>query len=443
MKVRTSDLLLFFMRRTAVIVLAAVCLSCLGSCARTPVGSGDENSPRKAERRKSQESNIPHPQDKAAPPPAQPQKSHGQDFGEEARLIYRVATCMGKAPLPPGLEPAEVEKHCAEFRPRIAKYQKHYQGKIKPFFDAVRPSGLPAIVVYPFGGGDLLSALNTYPLATEITTLSLELVGDPRRLAGLDSQNMRETLEIFRRQVSGLLSLNNSTSEVLQNAQRGELPGQLAFFITALAVHGFEPVGLRYFTFQADGGLHYLDQPEIQQLEAQSAQRRKSTWIPPDFSEAFANSELTFRRGEGERAGVLITHRHIAANLSNDSLRRHPSILKYLEKRGRVVAMTKAASYLLWNPAFTVIRQYLLDSMDFMVSESTGIPPQFARSAGFSQETYGSFQGSFLDASPEYNEEFRELWKSQPVRKLPFRYGYPDSAKAYHLLITKRENKWD
>ena len=437
---RASHLWMFVKRSTAAIVLTAVCLPCMVSCARIPVGSGDENAPREAERLKSLDGRVPSPQEKAAPPAAQPPESQGQDFGEEARLIYRVATCMGKAPLPAGLEHAEVEKHCAEFSPRIARYRKHYQEKIKPFFDGVLPSELPASAVYPFGGGDLLSALNTYPRATEITTLSLELVGDPRRLAGLDGQKLGETLEVFRRQVSGLLSQNNSTSEVLQNAQRGELPGQLAFFITALAIHNFEPVGLRYFTVQADGAVHYLNQPEIQQLEAQSAQRRKSTWIPPDFSEAFANSELTFRHVEGDRAGILITHRHLAANLSNDSLRRQPSILKYLEKRGRVAAMTKAASYLLWNPAFTVIRQYLLDFMDFMVSDSTGIPPQFAQSAGFVQETYGRFQGSFLDASPEYNEEFRELWKSQPVRKMPFRYGYPDSAKAYHLLIAKRSS---
>ncbi len=36
---------------------------------------------------------------------------------------------------------------------------------------------LPEAVVYPFGGGDLLSALAAYPDAAEYTTLSLELAG--------------------------------------------------------------------------------------------------------------------------------------------------------------------------------------------------------------------------------------------------------------------------
>jgi len=107
-------------------------------------------------------------------------------------------------------------------------------------------------------------------------------------------------------------------------------------------------------------------------------------------------------------------------------------------KQGRVAAMTKAASYCLWNPAFSRVREYLLRNMTFMVSDSTGIPPELARKAGFIQETYGTFHGSYLDASKDYNEQFEALWAEQPHRKLSFRYGYVDSEKAYHLLVTRR-----
>jgi hypothetical protein len=43
-----------------------------------------------------------------------------------------------------------------------------------------------------------------------------------------------------------------------------------------------------------------------------------------------------------------------------------------------------------------------------------------------------------LEASPEYNDQFRQLWAEQPHRKLNFRYGYVDSEKSYHLLVTRR-----
>jgi hypothetical protein len=119
-------------------------------------------------------------------------------------------------------------------------------------------------------------------------------------------------------------------------------------------------------------------------------------------------------------------------------LKKEPALLRHLERKGPVVAMTKAASYLLWRPDFSLMRQYLLDHMVFMVSDSTGIPPRYAKGAGFVQETYGTFQGSFLRTGRATNDEFRELWRSQPARPLPFRYGYPDSSHHFHLLVTRK-----
>jgi hypothetical protein len=73
-----------------------------------------------------------------------------------------------------------------------------------------------------------------------------------------------------------------------------------------------------------------------------------------------------------------------------------------------------------------------------MISDSTGVPPRFARKAGFTQTTYGRFAGSFLPAGAGDNDAFRTLWAKQPRRPLPFRYGYPDSEGRYHLMVTTR-----
>jgi hypothetical protein len=368
-----------------------------------------------------------------AAPAAEPE---GQDFAAEVRLLYRVVACGGDAPLPANVDPQIVAKHCQWLNPRLERYRRRYLARAKPFLAALLPPQLPGKVVYPFGGGDLLSALTTYPGAREITTVSLELAGDPRRITSIDNTRLDESLELIDRDVGRLLAANDSTSESLEATQQGDLPGQLSFFLVGLAVHGYEPVSLRYFRVEADGSLHYYSAEEVRSLESRLARRRHGQWTPPDFSEAFTNSELVFRPLRG--SGPLRIHRHLAANLRNDSLKRHPGVLRYLERQGRVAAMTKAASYCLWNPLFSRTRDYLLANMEFMISDSTGIPPAPAREAGFVQETYGSFHGSFLKASPEYNDQFRQLWAEQPQRKLNFRYGYVDSEKSYHLLVTRR-----
>ena len=174
-------------------------------------------------------------------------------------------------------------------------------------------------------------------------------------------------------------------------------------------------------------------------MERRLASARHGKWTSPDFSEVFANSELVFRPVGG--AGPLRIHRHIGANLRDDSLRKDGPILRYLESQGRVVAMTKAASYCLWNPQFSRIRNYLLANMVFMISDGTGIPPEIARQAGFVQTTYGNFQKAMcFDDCPDdaMNNQFRDLWAGQPLRKMDFRYGYVDAKGSNHLLVTRR-----
>lgn len=369
---------------------------------------------------------------------SQESPASGQDFGADARLLYRIAACGGEEALPANLDAKALERHCRMLLPQMEAYRRQYLSRAQPFFAKVDPPNLPNRIVYPFGGGDLLSALTTYPEAQEITTLSLELAGDPRRLRTLDKKRLDDSLLFIRRSVVWLLAANDSTSTTMQATQRGDLPGQLTFFLVGLAVHGYEPVSLRFFRIERDGSLHYFSAEEIKGMEKKLAQARHGQWTPPDFSEAFANSELTFRKlGAGPNAPLRV-HRHIAANLRDDYLRRNSPVLIYLEHQGRVAAMTKAASYCLWNPMFSRMRKYLLANMDFMISDSTGIPFEWADKAGFTQVTYGSFQGSFLDASEDYNDQFRALWMAQPHRRLPFRYGYVDSAKSVHLLVTQR-----
>jgi hypothetical protein len=108
--------------------------------------------------------------------------------------------------------------------------------------------------------------------------------------------------------------------------------------------------------------------------------------------------------------------------------------------------MTKAASHCLWSDDFTVIRQYLLDYMAWMISDSTGIPVRVASKAGWIQDTYGIMEGPeffFVDtkdpASIKRDEDdMKRLWKQNAQHDLPFRYGYPDRNHHGHLMVTRR-----
>lgn len=363
--------------------------------------------------------------------PAQP-----LDFTEEAKLLYRVVACGNDSALPEGIDPKVVDEHCKELERRKDAYRKTWVTEASPFIQALKPAGLPTTVVYPFGGGDLISALTTYPEAKEITTMSLEHAGDPRRIKGITSKQLKTSLALIRATSAGLLTANDSKTENLMKGQRGEIPGQLSFFLIALAVHGYEPVSLKYVKTNPDGSLRYLSQQELTDLEKKEAKLLHRVWVAPDFSEAFDNLELVAVKKGGDPQKDRIVHRHFAQNLDDDHFGKDEGMKGYLKARSPIVAMTKAASYLLWRDNFSTIRKYLLDNMQFMVSDSTGIPPKFAKEAGFEQEAFGKFAESFLGANAAYNEDFRKLWKD--AKPLPFRYGYLDKNLSKHMLITKK-----
>lgn len=358
------------------------------------------------------------------------------DFTEEAKLLYRVVACGNETPLPASMDAKVVEEHCKELNRRIGKYRATWVKEASPFIQALKPAGLPTTVVYPFGGGDLISALTTYPEATEITTMSLEHAGDPRRIKGIKPADLKASLQLIRSTSSGLLVANDSKTENLMKGQRGDIPGQLSFFLIALMVHGYEPVSLKYVKTNPDGSLRYLTQADLDDMEKKEAKLLNKVWVAPDFSEAFDNLELIAVKKGGDPTKTRITHRHFAQNLDDDHFGKDEGMKNYLKARTPIVAMTKAASYLLWRDQFSTIRNYLLDNMLFMVSDSTGIPPKFANKAGFVQETYGKFNESFLGASADYNADFKKLWKD--AKPLKFRYGYLDKGLSMHMLITKK-----
>ena len=359
------------------------------------------------------------------------------DFIADARLYYRVVACKGSDAIPATLDAPTIEKHCTEMAKRYERFNEKYVTPAQAFFATLRPATVPTTIVYPFGGGDLASALVTYPDAKDITTISLEHAGDPTRLAKLEKKaQLNNSLANYRAAIYGLLTLNDSTSENMRKLEQGGIPGQLSFHLTGMAALGYEPVSLKFITLNDDGTIHYVTQAEIDALAKKKAKKKKGGWVDTDFSEAFTNMELSFKKAGDPKAPVVV-HRHFAWNLGDKAFKGSP-LEKYLLAKGKVAALTKAASYLIWGGGFSGIRDYLLQNMTWMASDATGIAPRWAKKAGFEQITYGTFKGPFLEeADVNIGEEMVKLWATQPRRKLPFRYGYPDSEKNLHLMITR------
>jgi hypothetical protein len=367
-----------------------------------------------------------------------PAPGAGTDFAAQARALFRLAACGGDDAIPERIAAKTIERHCREMKETYASYRKAWADPAGKFIGGLRPADAPKTVVYPFGGGDLVSALVAFPDADEITTISLEPAGDPRTLAVLEGKDLEHALGKVQYELKFLYRANfSNTLNMIEAMRGGALPVQLIFGLSALKLHGYELVKLRYFGLETDGAIHYIDESDLANAPdpgKTSAQKR---------NRVFANAEVQFKK-PGGRVQVW---RHIRANLGNEDgkgigvgLKSDPRVVRHLEAKGQVAGMTKAASYLLSWDSFSIMRDYLVKHVVWMVSDATGVAPKWGKPAGYEYETYGSFVDPHIEAGTGISSDWKKEWQSQPTRSINFRFGYYDKKLKNHLVIMRRKS---
>jgi hypothetical protein len=356
----------------------------------------------------------------------------GADQIQPTMELFRIAACGDTGDVPARFDARIVGAHCKTLKALYARYRTRWLDVAEPFIARLRPGDLPPRVVYPFGGGDLVTALAVFPDAHEITTMSLEPPGNVRNVDTILPIRLKGAFTVIDHNIVKLLGMSYSNTINLGRGDRAWLPGELVLHLAALVVHGYEPTSLRYFKLNVDGTLHYLSSQELEAEENVEHPEPEGSRAP------FANVELHFKK-PGDTGPDRIM-RQIAHDLANQEVGLDPGLRKYLESRGQVAVMTKAASHLLWADDFSTIRDYLLEHAAWMISDSTGIPPRFARAAGFVQDTFGIFDGPapFGPIEPMDGHAFRRLWAENPRRPLPFKFGYGDVHHRSHLLVTRK-----
>ena len=366
--------------------------------------------------------------------PAKPEAAApaGTDFAAEAQTLFKLIACTGSAELPETWPNSLLKQHCTALADKVGKYRTRWVDRARPYLARLVPADLPKRVIYPFGGGDLVTALATFPAAEEITTVSLELAGDVRGLASLTRKQLAASLDSTREHLRCLFAVSHSKTTNLKAGSHSSLPGEIAFALVAFSVFDFEPVSLRYFRLDAQGNPVYLQASEMGEVGV--------PWSKESGPNPFANVEITFRPRQDAKAPLRV-YRHFAANLDDTHFHANHPLALHLAAKGRVAALIKAASYLLWFDQFSHIRAYLLDHAVWMLSDSTGIPPSFAHAAGFEQECYGVFHGPMLAQYSYIKSQFQSLWQASPKRMLPFYFGYPDIDGHGHMMVTRRTGK--
>lgn len=346
------------------------------------------------------------------------------NLGPEVRRLYDTLFCVGRTPDAP----------CRKLASAIATYRKRYLTPMRRWLSAHRPAALPDTLLYPFSGGDLLSALSAFPGARRLVHLSLEHGGPPDPLRGRSPAGIREAHFKLYFMADLLLTHGESFSVDLQKQEQAVLPGVLPLLLVGLRAHGGVPTGLAYLRIGPDGSLAPYSRAELS-AAAPRARRLYTTWKDPRYSMRFSHLELRFRL-PGDTADRRVIH--LSANLANPGLRRHPGVGKVIQRLGRVALMLKAASYLLWTDGFSRARSLLFGAARFGISDLTAPYPDWLRKHGFSVEAHGRYDCMKKPKLRGAALPWVQLFRKPASRRLPFRWGYVDCHGQNHIVLIRR-----
>jgi hypothetical protein len=264
-------------------------------------------------------------------------------------------------------------------------------------------------VFYPFSGPDFATVYHFYPEAGRYVLVALQRA---QPLPPLEKASAAEIATFMSRFAEawkqfahiGFFRTNDLDDDAKQAGIRIGITAPLTAFAARI---GFKIVGIAPVRVNAEGTnleLHPGDRADV------------ATWDSVRISL--------------ERDGRKVELEYVRVNLSDASLNANPAVRAWIERMAANRTLLKAASHLLQNPRFTIVRDALLNHAPSIVQDETGIEyTQLAKA--FEVKLYGNFSKPHPIFNQESQRALAHAYKSNAnVRPLPFRVSYQRQPEA-------------
>ncbi|MEK7949702.1 hypothetical protein [Luteolibacter soli] len=231
---------------------------------------------------------------------------------------------------------AEYKEHALQMGRNWRVFAQGRTGNQRDWSSAnVRPlTGDPKVLLYPFGGPDLLHAAALFPNASNYVLIGLEPAGN---LPSLENQDASAVLGSLNR-LGRAMDTQLKHGYFITKDMRGDLAGG--------PMPGVTPILLATLS---------LMDANVQSVQSINAGGRNGV-------------EIRYRLpGGGNRSAI-----YVSGDLSNGGF--NSSYKSWLSSYGGGVAYFKAASYLMHDSGFSGIRDWVLGNCHAVVEDDSGIP---------------------------------------------------------------------
>jgi hypothetical protein len=279
-------------------------------------------------------------------------------------------------------------------------------------------SASAATVFYPFSGPDFANAFALFPHAKTYLLIALEPVGVIPDFSDPQEQKFFASLQ---RSLYDLLQLDFfKTNQMKSHLGKSELKGALPVLMFFLAREQARVLEVQYWRMEPDGTI--AESPAV-------GAKPSSTGIP--------GVRIVFTSPGSTETQTLY---YFKFDLGNNSFGRNQQFVTFLKSFGPVTTFTKAASYLMFKPYFSGIRQFILDQSLCVLQGDSGIPLRYFNPAVWDLRFYGTYSSPIALFSNCYQADMATKYKErQDIQLLPFGFDYRHRVRTSNLMFAVKK----
>ena len=214
----------------------------------------------------------------------------------------------------------------------------------------------PGTMFYMFSGPDFLYAHAFFGNARTYILCGTEPVGALPNLDTIPPDALPVTLTNLRKSLNSVLSWSFFiTKDMKSDLLRTQLSGTLPLLYVFIARTGYTINAVELVALDRNGNITPAGKGETPGVRI----------------------SLTGASGLDQSPSETQTLYYFCTDLSDDGIRSKPGFLRFCQSHGRGVSLLKAASYLMHEPGFGRVRDFLLQQSDVILQDDSGIPLRF------------------------------------------------------------------
>lgn len=279
---------------------------------------------------------------------------------------------------------------------------------------------------YPFGGPDFTLAYSLFPTANRYILMGLEPVGIIPNVALLSDT----TFKIFSSNMINSMKTYCSFGFFITKEMQQDL--------SIRGVNGVLPI-IMIMMARDKMLLHSINHIYIDSNATVIKRTTNSNGVPTQELKGIEGVEILFSKPGKKKIDVCY---YFKTDLSNVSPKSTQTIEKFLNKNDDTVAtFLKAASYLMHNGVFSLIRTMIVNNSTFLLQDDSGIPIVAIDSTIWKISLYGEYTKPIPVFKTLYQPVLSKKYITESKGRFMFGYGYKHTPGTSNIQVFRKKTE--